>query len=119
MMEQITIGQIAVIITFVVGVVTGVGFLGQKIKGWITNTMKDEFSSVHAQIQRLDDRISAVDMESTKNFLVDYLSRIERGEALDEIALERFWEQYEHYVQAGGNSYIRRKVDQLKTDGKL
>ena len=43
----------------------------------------------------------------------------EQDEPIDEIERERFWEQYEHYVKCGGNSYIQRKVENLKQAGKL
>ena len=32
---------------------------------------------------------------------------------------QRFWEEYEHYISAGGNSYIKEWVDRLKKKGLI
>ena len=58
-------------------------------------------------------------MENCKNFLVSFLARCDRGEYIDEIEKERFWEQYEHYRELGGNAYIGNKVESLRKEGKL
>jgi hypothetical protein len=51
--------------------------------------------------------------------LVRSLGDIDKGNPMDEIEKERLWEQYEHYQKIGGNSYIKRKIEQLQNDGKL
>lgn len=71
-----------------------------------------DISSVRAELRK-------VDMESTKNYLVMVLSDIEKGKKMDEIESERFWEQYRHYVDAGGNSYIKRRVEKYKDEGLI
>ena len=58
-------------------------------------------------------------MQACKNYLVSFLSDVEKDELTDEIERERFWEQYQHYTEHGGNSYIKRKVEKLKSEGKL
>ena len=71
-------------------------------------------------MDKLESKMSVVDMESCKNYLTDHLSRMDSGYyPLSDIEKERFWEQYEHYKNIGGNSYIRRRVEQLQEDGKL
>lgn len=71
-----------------------------------------DISSVRVELKK-------VDMESTKNYLVMVLSDIEKGKKMDEIESERFWEQYRHYTEAGGNSYIKRRVERYKEEGLL
>lgn len=105
--------------TFLVGLFTGIGYLHKHLKDWITKSLKDQLDSIDKKIEGLHARIDDVDMDSCKTFLVRYLSDIEKGNPLDEIEKERFWEQYQHYSKMGGNSYIRRKVDQLTDEGKL
>lgn len=63
--------------------------------------------------------IQYVDLQQTKNYLVPTLARIERGEYLSEIEEERFIEQYQHYIDLGGNSYVKTKHDALKEQGKI
>lgn len=111
-MESLTIGQIGGIITLLVGLISGVGYLSQSTKKWIRTALKDQMDGIEA-------RLDKVDIESTKNYLVTFLSDLERGKNIDEIECERFHEQYEHYQSLGGNSYIKDKVDRLKNKGLL
>lgn len=76
------------------------------------NEIKSDIGSVRKELSR-------VDQEACKNYLVTFLSEIERGHKMDEIELERFWEQYKHYIEGGGNSYIKRRVEKYRDDGRL
>lgn len=58
-------------------------------------------------------------MQACKNYLVSFLSDVEKNHPIDETERERFWEQYQHYTEHGGNSYIKRKVEHLQSEGKL
>ena len=118
-MEQITLGDIAVAVTFIVGLLTSAGYLRKHFKDWLEQTFTSQFDELKTQINGLSDRIDEVDMEACKNYLVIFLSDIERGGQIDEIEKERFWEQYERYIRAGGNSYIKRKVENLVKEGRL
>lgn len=125
-METITIGQTALAITFVVGLITGISFLHKKLKEGMVVLLKDEFKALDAkfteidkQLKKLETRIDGVDMESCKNFLVSKITHIEKGDPLGDVEQERFWEQYDYYTKHQGNSYIRHKVEQLKEDGKI
>lgn len=118
-MEQITIGQIGLAVTFLVGLITGVGYLHKHLTDLLKKSLRDQFDPITRKIDELQTKIDTVDMESCKNYLVDFLADLDRGQEIDEIERERFWEQYEHYTKKGGNSYIHRKVEQLKSEGKL
>lgn len=118
-MEWLTLNQIAIALAFLVGLITSVSYLISKLKTWITNTLKTEFDGIKREIKAVNDKVNSVDLESCKNYLVTYLSNVEKGHSIDEIEKERFYEQYQHYTKAGGNSYIRRKVEQLESSGKL
>lgn len=116
---NITVEQIGLGITFLVGLISGIAYLLKSIKTWISKSFKDEFKPINEKIDNLQSRIEEVDMGAVKNYLVTFLSDIEKDNLIDEIERERFWEQYEHYKKIGGNSYIERKVEQLKKEGKL
>ena len=118
-MTEITLGQIAAAIAFLVALLTGGSYLIKQLKAAIVQALKDQFDPINKKIDGLDKKIDQVDMQATKNFLVQFLSDIEKGMLIDEIQKERFWEQYKHYTVIGGNSYIKKKVDQLERDGKL
>ena len=118
-MENITIGYIIGAVVLLAGFIKGITELKKSFKDWITGLLDDSFKNLSKQLTTLQERIDDVDMSTCKNFLVARLSEIERGNPLDEIERERFWEQYEHYLDIGGNTYIQRKVEQFKSDGKL
>lgn len=119
-MENITLGQFGTAIGFVVALISGVAFISAKTKSWIQIAMKDQmtdidkrFDGIDAKIEAVSRSLKGVDLESCKNFLVQFLSEVESGKPIDDFGKARFWEQYEHYQKAGGNSYIKRKVEEL------
>lgn len=118
-MEQITLGQIGLAVTFIVGLIGGISYIKVYVQKWINETLKDQFSSIDEKIQHLDDKMEGIDIATCKNFLVARLSEVEKGIPMDEIEKERFWEQYEHYAKHGGNSYIKNKVEELQEKGMI
>lgn len=117
-MDGITLGQVAAALAFLVGIITAIGYLKANVTKWIADGLQDRFDRVDRNIDDLKKRISDVDLANCKNFLVTALRDIENGTA-DEIEKERFFEQYEHYRKAGGNSYIKNKVEKLEKEGKI
>lgn len=118
-MESITIGEIGLAVTFIVGLISGGAYLKKHLRDWISQSLHDQFETINNKLKDMKAQIDDVDMQACKNFLVRVLSDIEAGQPIDDVQLMRFWERYEHYLKAGGNSYIREKVEKLKTAGKL
>ena len=118
-METITLGWIAGGIALLAALIKGVKYLKKTTKEWITDLLREPFESLGKQMTDLQKKVDDVDISTCKNFLVARISEVEKGNQLDEIERERFWEQYEHYAKIGGNSYIQRKVEELKAEGKL
>ena len=118
-MEELTMADIGLLVGYLVALISGIAFLLTKIKVWLKVALKDEFEPINKNINEMRTDIQQVDLNACKNFLVRSLGDIEKGVPIDEIEKERLWEQYEHYQKIGGNSYIKRKVEQLQNDGKL
>lgn len=118
-MENITLGQVAVVVASLAAFITGLGVLYGKLKKWLKAVFKEELEPISKSIEKVEKRLDDVDLESTKNYLVTYLSNVEKGNAVDEIEQERFWEMYNHYSKVGGNSYIKHKVEKLEAAKKL
>lgn len=118
-MEQITIGQVVLGLTLLVSFIGSVKYLKTHLKKWVSDALKEQFASVNDQVVDLKQHIDDIDMATCKNFLVARLSELEKGLLWDEIETERFWEQYEHYIKHGGNTYIKNKVEKLKEKGIL
>lgn len=119
MLETITLGDIGVMVAFLVALISGVGFLIGRFKKWISDSMSDEFGSVKKELADIKENIENVDMEHCKNFLVSFLSDVKQGKALGEIEKERFWEQYAHYTKTGHNGYIKSEVESLRAKGLI
>lgn len=118
-MEQITVVQVGAVITFLVGLIGGIKYLQDHVKEWMSEGVKEQIEPISKKIDNLGDQITKVDIENTRNFLGMQISDIEKGVYFDELEKERFWKEYEHYKKIGGNSYIERKVEALKVQGKL
>ena len=118
-MENITLGMIFGAIVLVVGLIKGLKYITRSIKEFLESLLKDAFDDINEKLTGLQEKVMIVDMDSCKNFLVSKLSEIDKGHSLYDIEMERFWEMYKHYTDLGGNSYIQRKVEQLKADGNL
>lgn len=112
-MEDITVGQIGIGLTFLVGLITGIGSLTAYVKKAIKSVIKEELDPINIKIDRMQKELVHTDMEATKNFLVSFLANAEYN-PVNEIEYQRFCEQYEHYIKLGGNTYIKDKVEKLK-----
>ena len=86
----------------------------------VKNAVDEQFKDLSKTLTDIDEKLTKVDKETCKNFLVRCLADVERGETLSETELERFSEQYDHYVKdLRQNTYIKDKVRKLKAEGKL
>ena len=92
-MENITLGEISIAITFMVGFLGGVGFLYKSIKGFLEKLILEQFEPFNTNIDDLKKNVERVDMESCKNYLVRCLGDFEHGNKLSDVEQERFCNQ--------------------------
>ena len=130
MLSDITLSDLEGIVVFLVGLIAGLVTLYSYIKKFITVSIKPELEKIRSEqeqadinlnqkIDGLDERVTRVDMQQTKNYLVRCLNDIDKG-AISDSELERFWEQYKHYdQQLNLNGYIKSKVEKFQKEGKL
>jgi hypothetical protein len=125
-LEQITIGQIAVAVAFIAALITGGVKIKDAVKKWLTSTLKESFDAqkketdeIKKTVDDIKTQLATVDLENCKNYLVTFLAECERGEKKDEIETQRFYEEYSHYIDKGGNSYVKEKYAKLKQKGLL
>ena len=118
-MESITLEFIGELVAFLVALFGGLGYLYKTLKTWLTKLISDQQKETNEKLDGINARLDIIDRETTKNFLVRFLSEVERGERIDEIEKERFQEQYDHYIDIKGNSYIKNKYNELHEKGLL
>lgn len=125
-MDGVTLGQVAETLAWIAGVIGSLMVVYKVISKAFGRALDKSLEPLNTKIDNLDHKIEDLegkhdqsDMSRTKDFLVAFLARIERGESVDEEELERFWENYDFYDAHGGNSYIHTKLEKLKKQGKL
>lgn len=118
-MENLTLKEIAYAITFLAGFFGGIAYFYKNIKTWLEKIIKEQFAPFKTSIDDLKNNVERVDMESCKNYLVRCLGDFEHGNKISDVEQERFWEEYEHYLKIGGNSYIKHRVEKLQQEKKL
>ena len=72
MLENITIGQVAALIAFVVALYGGVKFLKSELKDAISEMLKDEFKSVDDKLDKDNRRLN--DLEEQQKFMYKAIS---------------------------------------------
>ena len=118
-MESITLGDISNVLVFIAGIHASGGSIAVFFSKRFGKMMAYQLKPTNDKIDTLQSSISEVDMSNCKNYLVQIISILEAGGTVDKVALERFWENYDHYIELGGNSYIHTAVERLKKEGKL
>lgn len=118
-LEAITLGDVASLVTVLVGLIGGTGFLYKKLKKWLLLLFEKQMEEIKSEIKELANKVEKSDMENCKNFLVGCLADLERGTQMSDMEIQRFYEEYQHYIDNDGNSYIKREVEKLQKEGKL
>lgn len=125
-MDGVTVGQIGDILLWFVGIggacATTYKFLTFALQKALAKGLEPtnkKIDELNRKVDLLEAKHDESDMSRVKDFLVESLARVERGEPIDEEELERFWENYDFYDEHGGNSYIHGKMEKLKAQGKL
>lgn len=127
---KIAVEDVTAFISVVAGVITGglviFKFVSSIVQKWICSLLKpvndriDESNRIiMARLDANAEELKQMQLEQYKNFLTRYLADIERDTELTEIELERFNDIYTKYDNLGGNSYVHRKIDKYKEQGKL
>lgn len=107
-MENITLGQILGVLTFLVSFIGALSYLSNVLKKQVNKTLKP-----------IQDSIKELDVSQCKNFLVRFLADIEQGNEIDEVERERAYEIYDHYTNdLNQNSYIHKRWTELMVEKK-
>lgn len=128
-MEQMTLGQIGSVLVWLAGIISASGVISAFVTKKMKGLFKDEMAGTNNRIDSLNNRINDLDVDNTKNFLVEFLAKFDCvGDSCPVITdeeLQRFYEVYDHYTKPkedgglGLNTYIHEKVERLKKQGKL
>lgn len=120
MIGSITIGEFATYIGIVVGFIAGCIALYGYFKKCVEKMLEDQFKAINKRLDSIDENIKQKEIDACKDFLVRFLSDVERGASVTEMEMQRFSERYNQYtVKYEQNGYIKDKVAKLKEKGLL
>ncbi len=118
-MENISIGQIAGIITLIsvfVGAITG---LIAFYKSFVSKILKPIDQKInHLEKVSVNGR-NNIELELIKIILVNFINDTEHGVYKSQIQKQNAYELYDRYIALGGNSYIHDKFEKLIKEGKV
>lgn len=117
-MENITLGQIATVLAFVVGLFASVKYLKKVLTDSIDTTFDKKLEPIKKEIKEVKDETRKYNLSSIKTDLINLMELADK----DIISVEqkmRAHELYDYYCEHGGNSYVHDKWEDLKKEGKI
>ena len=118
-MSDWTLGYIAEGVVFLAGFLGALGVLNSTLKKWLSKVMSEQTKAISDQMNQMLVHLDNIDKETTKNYLVQFISEVKRGEMINETERQRFYEEYEHYIDLKGNTYIMTEIEALKKKGMI
>ncbi len=118
-MENISLGQIAALITFIsifIGAITSIIAFSKKFVSKILKPIDEKIS--HLEKISMVSR-NNIELELIKIILVNFINDIEQGNYKSQIQKQNIYELYDRYKKLGGNSYIHDRWQKLTKEGKI
>ena len=120
MIEQITVGEILTGLGVLTALVAAALGIYKYFKKAVEKVLEEQFKKINERLDGIDKIIKEKDIDACKDFLVRFLSDVERGADISEMEMQRFSERYNQYVHKyEQNGYIGDKVNKLREKGLL
>ena len=120
MLEQITIGEILTGLGVLTALIAAAIAIYKYFKKAVENVLEEQFKRINERLDEIDETIKQKDIDACKDFLVRFLSDVERGADISEMEMQRFSERYNQYIHKyEQNGYIQDKVNKLREKGLL
>lgn len=104
----------------IIVVVLGSEALFKFVEWWFDRKDRKEENPILKELAEIRNDIRLLDKATCKNFLVRCLADFEKGNKMSDVEIERFWEQYHHYInELGENAHIKEWTERLKREGKI
>lgn len=104
----------------IIVVVLGSEALFKFVEWFFDRKDRKEENPILKELAEIKKEIRLLDKATCKNFLVRCLADFEKGNKMSDVEVERFWEQYHHYIdELGENAHIKEWTERLKKEGKL
>lgn len=117
-MENITLGEIAKILAFIVALLGSLAYLKKVLTNSIDITFDKKLETIKLEIQEVKDETRKYNLSSIKTDLINLMELADKGIISVEQKM-RAHELYDYYCEHGGNSYVHDKWEKLKKEGKI
>lgn len=117
-MENITIGQIGAILTFIVAIIGSIEFILIRLKKWFKGALNSELEPIIEQLNNLKKENQGNELNNCTNYLVIAIEKAKNHGIMSDTEKKRFYEVLDIYVNKyHKNSYIHSEVEELKKQG--
>lgn len=107
-MENITLGQIAIFLAFIVGLIGSLEFILARLKKWFKTALNSEIEPIKKEINNTE-------LNSCMNYLVIAIEKAKKDKFMSDAEKRRFYEVLDIYANKyHKNSYIHKEVEDLE-----
>lgn len=117
-MENITLGEIAKSLAFIVALIGSVLYLKKGIVNSLSKVINKELVPIKKEIKEFKEETAKNNLSSIKTDLINLMELADKKTISTEQKI-RSYELYDYYSQHGGNSYVHDKWERLKKEGKI
>ena len=117
-MENITLGQLAQGLAFMVALIGSVVYLKKGTVKGLTKVIDCHLRLIKEEMKVIKEETTKNNLSSIKTDLINFMELADKKTISTEQKM-RSYELYDYYCQHGGNSYVHDKWENLKKEGKL
>lgn len=117
-MENITLGEIAKTLAFIVALIGSVVYLKKGTVKGLTSVIDSRLEPIKKEIKEIKEETSKNNLSSIKTDLINLMELADK-KAISKEQQIRSYELYDYYCKHGGNSYVHDKWEKLKKEGKI
>ena len=117
-MENITLGEVLIALTFVLALIGNVKNLIKEIKNPIDKKLEKVLEPVKKEIADFKEEYKKSELDSAETDLVNFMYFVEKNMASPE-QIQNGYKLFDKYSKLGGNSYVHSKWEKLRKEGKI
>ncbi len=118
-MENISLGQIVGVITFLSVFIGAITSLFAYLKKFISKILTPIDKKIDLLGEISSNGRNNIELELIKIILVNFMNDIENGIDKSQVQKQNAYELFDRYKSLGGNSYIKDNFQKLINDGKI
>lgn len=117
-MENITLGEIAKGLAFIVSLIGSVVYLKKGTVKGLAKVIDNKLEPIKEELKGVKKETTKNNLSSIKTDIINFMELADRQIISVEQKM-RAYELYDYYCQHGGNSYVHDKWEKLRKEGKI